>query len=85
MHQALHSFDVQTAVDNCDENFQEIYFTDFLMKICNHIQIDVSKPVTDPEGSTQPKLLKLGMISHKISLITIFGHKHFSRKNFNSL
>ena len=41
LHQSLHSFDVQTAVDNCEENVEEIYFTDFVMKICNHIQIDM--------------------------------------------
>ena len=41
LHQSLHSYDVQTAVDNCEENVEEIYFTDFVMKICNHIQIDM--------------------------------------------
>ena len=49
------------------------------------------KPITKPK-----KPFPLGMVSHKISLITIFGHKHFRRnflhkfdifqeKNYNSL
>lgn len=26
-------------MDNCEENVEEIYFTDFMMKICNHVQM----------------------------------------------
>ena len=40
MHYSLHSADVQTAVDNCEETIQEIHFTDFLLKACNHVQQD---------------------------------------------
>ena len=28
----------------------------------------------------EPAMLELGMISHKMSLITIFGYKHFKLK-----
>ena len=39
------------------------------------IQNFVSKPLNEPQTSPE-----LGMISHKMSLIIIFGHKHLRKK-----
>ena len=54
MHYPLHSDDVQTAVDNCEETVQEIHFTDFLLKACNHVQQDVKDQ--DPQNEEKLKM-----------------------------
>ena len=38
MQYSFHSHDVQTAVDNCEENPNEIYFTDFLFKVSKDLK-----------------------------------------------
>lgn len=51
----LHSFDVQAAIDNCEESIQEIHFTDFLLKTCNHIQQGLKLTQQDSSSGVKNK------------------------------
>ena len=61
MHHSLHSQDIQTAVEYCEETVQEIQFTDFLLKTCNHIQQDIKKSssISNPDQADAEEKLNL--------------------------
>ena len=49
LHHPIHSYDVTTAIDNCEETIVEVHFTDFLLKTCNHVQQDLKSKYQDDE------------------------------------
>ena len=49
LHHPIHSYDVNTAIDNCEETIMEVHFTDFLLKTCNHVQQDLKSKYQEDE------------------------------------
>ena len=57
----------------------------FLEKTVNFKNFKISDPDAEEEDLPEEEYEPLGMISHKKSLITVFGHKHKIKKFINKI
>ena len=85
--QYRHVLNNKMRTDNAASNAKEVtrlfqYLTMVLMSTYHHADLTKKASAEALHDLFQVIVqILLGMVSHKMSLITIFGHKHF-RKNF---
>ena len=76
------TMDLQDGIENLVKKLMEVDAVDFLPTVVLvFIELVQGKILIFLNGPmrTLLKPLKLGMVSHKMTLITIFGHKHLSK------